>query len=141
MTVVEVEGRKFQIKKMDAKTAVKTARILGGYVTQLAPLVDDIQAGGLAAFSQVLGGVRDEDIDKLIDFALPCVSEMKPAGLVQVFDPAAGSYNVENLRDDPVLVIRLVFEAVRAGIAGFFQENRLASVFAGVTLQLPIVST
>ena len=141
MTIVDVEGRKFQIQKMNAKTAVKTARILGGYVTQLAPLVNDIQTGDLSAFGQVLSGIKDEDIDKLIDFALPCVYEMKPAGAVQVVNPDTGSYNVQNLEDDPVLIMRLVYEAVREGVAGFFQGNRLASVFEGVTSLLPIAST
>ena len=133
MKIIEVESRKFQIKKMDAKTAVKTARILGGYATQLAPLVDNMQAGDLSVFGQALSGIRDEDIDKLIDFALPCAFEMKAAGLVQVFNPDTGKYNVLDLEDDPLLVMRLVFEAVKEGCAGFFQESRLALIFEGAS--------
>ena len=134
MPIIEIEGRKFQIKKMDAKTAYKTAKILGTYAVQLQPLMDGIQKGDISAFGKVLTEITDTDIDKLVDFALPQVFEMKSAGLIQVINPATGRYAVQELEDDPVFVGRLVFEAIREGIKGFFQEGRLASMFEGVSI-------
>lgn len=140
--VIDVEGRKFRIKKFDAATAIKISKLLAAKmlpalnsitdvlfsdkkkVTEIKEITDFLD---FESVSRALDLIADGDLDRVINASLNVCEEELPAGYTKVKNEN-GSYAVMNLEYDPLLVMRLVVEAVMWGIEGFFDGSRLTSI-------------
>ena len=140
--IIYIEDRKFRIKKFDAVTAVKISKLLAakmlpalGSVTDLlfSDTEEPTDVSQIADFldfesiSKALDLITDEDLEKTINAGLNVCEEELPAGFTKVIN-ANGSYAVMDLEYDPILIIRLVVEAIMWGIEGFFDGSRLTSI-------------
>jgi hypothetical protein len=123
---VEIEGRSFQVRKPTAIDGIKIAKKIAASVLSATG-----EAGGFASLlsidvnrlANLLDGISDDEVAWLIKKSLSLCSEKLPAGWTQVID-AAGQYQVADLEYDPILTIKLVTEAIKWGVGGFFDESR-----------------
>lgn len=146
--IINVEDRKFRISKYDAFTAVKMAKLLVAKLLPAFNSVTDVIFQGsdgdtqfnpetMAEFldfeqiSRALDLVSDEDLDRIFNASLNVIEEELPAGFTKVRNNN-GSYAVPGLEHDPVLMMRLIVEAVMWGVSGFFDANRLTSTLAPI---------
>lgn len=134
-TKVTTNDRVFLIKKFDAKTGLKLARLV---MAKAAPLIPIIEAADsvrdaledervFKAIGNILGDLDDRDIDDLVDKCLRVCYEDLPAGKQAVMDET-GHFGVEDVEYDMGLTIRLCFEAIKWGASDFFDGNLLASI-------------
>ena len=146
---IEVEDRKFQIRKFDARTSLKAAKLL---ISKLLPAAEAIlpafagDDGGdkkdgaeegwgflenisFEKISAALDYISDEDLDKIIDISMLHCSEILPAGPRQVMSKG-GVFNVVGIENDFILMLRLTVEAVLWSVNGFFGEGRLKAVLS-----------
>lgn len=134
-TKVTVKDREFLIKKFDAKTGLKLARLIVAKAAPIIPLIDtDRSAAEMAedervfkAVGDILGTLEDKDIDNLVDKCLRVCYEDLPAGKQPVIDET-GHYGIDGVEYDLTLTLRLCFEAIKWGAADFFDGNLLASI-------------
>ena len=131
---VTVKDQDFVIKRFDAKTGLKLARLVMAKAEPLVPLLaaqdkpDGIPAGDgayKAAFA-ILGELTDSDIDELVNKCLKVCYVDLPGGRVPVMDEA-GFYCVDDVEYDIVLTLMLCYEAIKWGAADFFDENSYLS--------------
>lgn len=121
-TEIEVDGKKYSIKKFDAKTGLKIARMV---IAKAAPLIPLLERGGdgdngvYESVGAVLDTLSDRDIDDLVDKCLRVCYVSFPAGLQPIIDET-GHYGVEEVEYDLALTIRLCFEAIKWGASDFF---------------------
>lgn len=149
--IIEVEGRKFKITKYDAATAIKISKLLAAKMLPALNSITDVLFSDkekvtefneiaefidLESISRALDLVSDEDLDRIINASLNVCEEELPAGFTKVKN-ANGSYAVMNLEHDPLLVMRLVAEAIMWGISGFFDGSRLTSILKPLSNLFP----
>lgn len=146
-TSVTINETEYKIKKFDAKTGLKLARLVISKLAPIIPLLDSIEAKnkkdqkGQSAKAKkgeqapemsdeqtykilgaAVGNLSDDDIDDLVDKCLRvCYVELK-AGLQPVIDEV-GNYGVEGVEEDMGLTLRLCFEAIKWGASDFFGGN------------------
>lgn len=150
--IVEIEGRRFTIRKFDVFTGVKVSKLLAAKILPVfqsfLPVCADIAKSKKQMDAQTIGGlildgldealsleeiahtldlVTGDDLDFLIRSALTHCYAMAPAGLAPVMYPN-GTYGVEDVQYDMLLGMRLVYEAVYWSASDFFTGNRLASI-------------
>lgn len=87
-------------------------------------IIDNLSLDTIAA---ALDKISGDDLDYIIKKSLQSVEECLPAGNAPIMY-SNGTFGVENVEYDPVLVLRLTCEAVMWGCGSFFDENRLTSV-------------
>lgn len=160
---IEVEGRKFSVKKFTAMDGWKIAKLI---IAKIIPVFKDFvpiiktfirpkppisimgengevkdnetavseetaldMLGNISldTIALALDKITDEDLDYIIKKSLQNISEVLPAGENPVMY-SNGSYGVEGIEYDPILVMRLTCEAIMWGCGDFFEENRLSSV-------------
>lgn len=125
---ITVDGREFVIRKFDAKTGLKIARLVIAKAAPLIPLIESATGKGttdariFAAVGEILGTLDDADMDSLIDKCLRSCFENLPAGLAPVIDET-GNFGVEGVEYDMLLTLKLCFEAIKWGASDFFGEN------------------
>lgn len=138
---VEINDREFIIKKFDAKTGLKIARLVIAKAAPLIPtlgnMADDANKGSkgktkeqiqrendqvFASVGQVLGALDDDDLDLLIDRCLRFCSERLPAGPTAIIDQT-GHYAIPDVEYDMMLTLRLCFEAIKFGASDFFDGD------------------
>jgi hypothetical protein len=132
--IIEIDDRKFELRKMDAKAALKVAKLI---VSKIMPIADAAVASSgfglndirLSSVSKALDAMTDDELDKIIDIALRHCYEVLRAGAVQIYN-ANGTYGVENIENDPLLVLRLTIESAAWSIGSFFDGDRLKSILA-----------
>ena len=171
---IEVDGRKFVVKKYTAMDGLKIAKLVMAKILPVfqdfIPLVkkiqeentkpslekgkpeaetdenDDTEANenndteaNLKMFSDVVDNisldtiatalekVSDRDFDYIMKKSLQSITEVLPAGESPVMY-SSGSYGVEGIEYDPIIVLRLTCEAVMWGCGDFFDGNRWNSV-------------
>lgn len=145
LKTVTVGDDTYIIRKFDARTGLKIARLIIAKATPLLPLLDaDDDAKKTAArakkmlektsnerlyemIGKILETLDDTDIDNLVDKCLRVVSKQLPAGPQPVID-STGNYGVEGIEYDLKLTLRLVYEAIIWGASDFFGENNLAGL-------------
>jgi len=151
-TSVTVGEREYRIKKFDARTGLKLARLVIAKAAPLIPVLEKImpdepvkgkkpaKAPGNAASAnddealykmvgRVLEELDDSDLDLLIDKCLRVCYVALPAGLQPVIDEV-GNYGVEGVEYDMGLTLRLCFEAIKWGASDFFAgNNSLSNLF------------
>ena len=162
---IEIEGRKFVVKKYTAMDGLKVAKLILAKVIPIfqdfVPLVTKISsrkptvalnkdgadgsAKDSAAASEMLSEqvgnisldtiasaiekVSGEDFDYIVTKSLQNISEVLPAGEAPVMY-SNGTYGVEGVEYDPILVLRLTCEAVMWSCGDFFDGSRLTSVMS-----------
>ncbi len=152
-TDVQVGDNTYTIKRFDAKTGLKMARLVIAKAVPLIPLLDKITGGNEAqktpddktrqnapavntdddqiysAVGVLLDNLTDKDLDEIVDKCLRVCYVRLPAGLQPVIDET-GNYGVEGIEYDMGLTLRLCFEAIKWGASDFFAgNNSLSSLF------------
>lgn len=130
---VELKERQWIIQKFDARTGMKMARLV---MSRAQPLMPLLRGGGelsedksFSAVFAVLGGLEDEDIDKIVDTCLRFCYEDLPAGRQAVID-RNGNYGVEGVEYDMGLTLMLCYEAIKWGASDFFDgSSSISSLF------------
>ena len=137
-TTVSIGEEKYSIKKFDAKTGLKIARMVIAKAAPLIPLLDksdgktdESDNSVYEMVGTVLGSLSDADVDDLIDKCLRVCYLILPAGPAPVIDET-GHYGVEGVEYDMALTIRLCIEAIKWGASDFFgAKNSPLSQFLG----------
>lgn len=144
---IEIEGRKFCVRKYTAMDGLKIAKLLMAKILPVfqdfVPLIKSMVNKGkksdeisveeavdnisLDTIAAALDKVSTEDFDYIVAKSLQSVSEVLPAGNAPVMYEN-GVYGVEDVEYDALLVLRLTCEAVLWGCGGFFDGDRLNSV-------------
>lgn len=142
-TKVTIKNEEYIIQKFDAKTGLKLARLVMAKARPLIPLLaaqdqQDKKKGGkkdgagsdvYGAIFAILGELKDEDIDALVDKCLRFCYIDLPAGRTPIIDET-GNYAVDGVEYDPFLTVMLCYEAIKWGASDFFGENSsLSSLF------------
>lgn len=138
-TSVSIGDTEYSIKKFDAKTGLKLARMVIAKAAPLIPLLTEGDDGKgkkngkkpsiteddrlYSAVGTILNGLSDDDMDMIVDKCLRVCSVKLPAGPQSVIDEN-GNYGIEGIEYDMALTLRLCFEAIKWGAADFFAENR-----------------
>jgi len=147
---IEIEGRRFVVKKFSAKVAIKMTKTLlakglpafsaftGGNTSLNIDNKDFIDDNTVLinSIGEVLDKLSDEDLDKVIDTSLLYCSEILPAGQVTVLNKD-GTFGVIGVEDDLILTLRLITEVLMFNYMGFFDESRWGSTFKSVVDMLP----
>jgi hypothetical protein len=155
--LVEVDGRQFCINKYSAFIGIKIAKTFVAKVLPVfqsfLPIIQTAAGGGTAGKEEVLANldkfldfenlsraldlVSSEDLELIMKHSLMVCSEPLGAGPAPVMN-ADGTYGVPNIEYDPVLVLRLVCEAVIWGLGDFFDGGRLTSIMSPLSSSLPL---
>lgn len=139
-TDVTIGDREFAIKRFDAKTGLKLARLVLSKAAPIIPMLDAVPDGEgqkedrkpedsakvYEAVGAILGTLSDADLDDLVNKSLQVCYAKLPAGLHPVMDEN-GNYGVEDIEYDMGLTIRLCFEAIKWGASDFFDGKNLLS--------------
>lgn len=159
---IEVEGRKFVVKKYTAMDGLKVAKLIlakvipifQDFIPLLTKMTDsrkqplalnkdgtDAPANGNISASELVDNISldtiglalekisEEDFDYIVTKSLQNISEVLPAGEAPVMY-SNGTYGVEGIEYDPILVLRLTCEAVMWSCRDFFDGSRLTSVMS-----------
>lgn len=134
---VEIQGRTFQIKKMDAMTAIYTAMfvttkglgIMAPLMRTMAPSIANNIAPGLQLMSKGEFFMLQQDL-------LSVCSEVLPSGSVPVFGET-GKIALTDFETNAQLVLLLTVNSLIWNLADFFDESllkELKSSLAGISL-------
>lgn len=131
---VTINEQEYVIRKFDAMTGLKLARLVIAKAAPIIPLLDtgDDQKGAkktaqdianderiYTVVGEVLSTMGDADIDDLVKKCLSVCYVDLPAGMQPIIDET-GHYGVEDVEYDMALTIRLCYEAIKWGAADFF---------------------
>jgi hypothetical protein len=89
----------------------------------------------LEGIAETLDKIGPDDLDYIMKMSLQNVFEVLPAGDEPVMNPD-GTYGVNDIEFDPMLVLRLVCEVVLWGVGDFFDGNRWASIMSPLSSSL-----
>lgn len=131
---VTINDQEYVVRKFDALTGLKLARLVIAKAAPIIPLLDigDDQKGAkktaqditnddriYTVVGEVLGTMSDADIDDLVKKCLSVCYVDLPAGKQPIIDET-GHYGVDDVEYDMSLTIRLCYEAIKWGAADFF---------------------
>ncbi|WPS86463.1 hypothetical protein SMD22_18395 [Brevibacillus halotolerans] len=139
---VEINGRKFRIRKFPAKVGsfmiIKLTAILAPMFAGIKPNLkaksaddintDDIDVTGVL---EQLTNLSEKDFDYIQEKALSVCYELLPAGLAPVLN-VNGTFGVEDLEDDTVTVMALTVHVLTFNLTSFFQGNGLGGLVMGL---------
>ena len=131
---IEVNGRKFRIKKFDALTG---SYVLYTVLTQLLPAGIIQQISGLTDAMQSTAEPISKE--KFIDLQKDCLkmcSEIIPAGDVIAPMPimlADGRWGIDGIENDILLVLALTVHVLRYNVEDFFADDALTGLVASIT--------
>ena len=148
-TDVEISGRKFRIKKFDARTgSFMMIKITG----LLAPLFKNIDLGkfkdvkeasdvkldafNISGIMTELGSLSEKDFNYVQDKCLQVCSEVLPAGMTPILN-SNGSFGVLGLEEDTMTVLALTAHTLIFNVKGFFSASPLASLLGGLLTTSP----
>ena len=138
---VTIKDEEYIIQKFDAKTGMKLARLVLSKASAIIPYLSDNDedkdnedkdnedkdnGSMIGVVMAILGDLKDEDIDNLVDKCLRVCYVDLPAGRQPVIDET-GHYGVEGVEYDMMLTLMLCWEAIKWGAADFFDENNSIS--------------
>lgn len=119
--IVDVNGRKYRLTKMDART--------GSYVAaKIALLCAPLLKGGKvdeAAIGQMLPALNRRDFDELQTILLKTAQAVKGEGIYEPVCKADGSIIDDDLRYDVSTLIAITVNAIMFNVGGFFNEAGL----------------
>lgn len=141
---VEIMGRKFRIKKFDARTGSYMLLKIMGLVTPLFRKVDfdklkdvkdvnDVNIGAIDILGLVteLASLPEKEFNYIQEKCLRVCSELLAAGPTPVLNEN-GSFGVLGLEDDTMTVIALTAHTLIFNVKGFFSGSPLASMVGGL---------
>lgn len=119
---VKINGRNFEIEKMDA---LESVAVLKELLTRALP-IDLLSIFG-DSVKNIAGSVskREMTIEEFVDLEkriLRYSFEVLPTGLTRVIDNG-GNFGVNDLEKDIDSILKLLFEAIRLNYESFFVEN------------------
>ncbi|RKN75000.1 phage tail assembly chaperone [Paenibacillus ginsengarvi] len=140
---VEINGRKFRVKKFDAMTGSfmlfkvtgLLAPLFGG--VDLTKLTDEASAASflktvnISSMLSGLGELSEKDFSYVQEKCLQVCEELLPAGPAQVLNKQ-GAFGVMDLEDDTITVLALTAHTLIFNLKGFFQGSPLASFLGGL---------
>jgi hypothetical protein len=131
---IEVEGRKFRLNKLDARTGSYMTFKLVGILTPLFKNIDlesleDLKLNDLniIEMSSSLFKLSEDDFRFVQDNCLQVVDELLPAGLQKVLDKS-GKWGVLDIEFDAALVMNLTIQSLVFNVTGFFKGSLLSSI-------------
>lgn len=134
---VEVNGRKFRVKKFPARVGsfmiLKLTTILAPMiaVAGVNPKAEMMDENTIAAALGHLGNISEKDFDYIQEQALKVCYEQLPAGLTPVLNDN-GTFGVPDLEDDTVSVMELTIHALGFNLTSFFQGSGLSGLVGGL---------
>ncbi len=155
-----ISRRRFKIQKYPAMDGLKIAKVFIAKILPVfqtfIPLIGEarkIGKGGdsgsvldnmldnlgqylsLEGIADTLDKIDPDDLDYIMSMSLRNVFEVLPAGDAQVLNPD-GTYGVNDVEFDTMLVLRLVCEVIMWGVGDFFDGNRWASIMSPLSSSL-----
>jgi hypothetical protein len=154
-----VSTRRFKIQKYPALDGLKIAKVFVSKILPVfqtfVPLIGEarkIKSGdgrsaldnmldnlgqylSMDSIADTLDKITPADLDYIMQKSLQNAYEVLPAGDAQVMNPD-GTYGVNDIEYDPLLVLRLICEVVMWGVGDFFDGNRLASILSPLSSSL-----
>lgn len=140
---VEINGRKFRIKKFNALTGsfmlMKITGILAPLVSNLDlgkltnvkdPSEVDVSTLNISGIMSSLGSLSEEDFSYVQEKSLKLCSEVLPSGLTPVLNEN-GSFGVIGIEEDTMTVLALTVHALVFNVKGFFSGSPLESLVGG----------
>ncbi|MFT8350030.1 phage tail assembly chaperone [Clostridium saccharoperbutylacetonicum] len=141
---IEVDGRKFRLKKMDARTASYILFTKG--LSLITPLLKNIKFDSIDNFqisdldisllSDALNNISEKDFRFIQDNALQTVYEILDAGEAPVLN-ANGSWGINDIAFNGALIMTLTIQSLYFNIKGFFPESLLESLRQKLTSPQP----
>lgn len=143
---IDVNERKFRLRKMDARTG---SYMLCRLVKILSPIFKNINIDKVDGkegeadnimddidFSELVSSICDlpeEQFRYIQDNCLQVVDEILPAGPTKVLDKY-GNYGVLNIEYDTWLLMNLTIQSLIFNVSGFFEGSPLTSMFKGLNI-------
>ncbi|GED34034.1 hypothetical protein P9G84_22355 [Brevibacillus centrosporus] len=139
---VEVNGRKFRVKKFPARVGsfmiIKLTAILAPMLASIKPSpsaksVEDVNLENLdiTGIMGHLSSVSEKDFTYIQDQALRVCFELLPAGPARVINED-GSFGIEDIEDDTATIMALTVHALGFNLSSFFQGSGLHGLVAGL---------
>jgi hypothetical protein len=142
---VEINGRKFRIKKFNARTGsfmlIKITTLLGPLFKNIdlkkfkgVKEVSDVKLEGfnISGIMMELGNLSEADFNYIQEKSLQVCGEMLPSGFTPVLNEN-GSFGVIGLEDDTMTVLALTAHALIFNVKGVFQGSPLAGILGGLS--------
>lgn len=136
---IEVNGRKFRLNKMDAKTGsfmlFKLMKILTPMVKNIKEDAKDVNLNdlNLTEIAESLFDLEEKEFRYIQDNALKVVQELLGAGPAKVLNEL-GEFEVNNIKFDTGLVMNLTVQSLYFNIKGFFKGSPLESMLKGLNI-------
>lgn len=137
---IEIDGRKFILKKMDARTG---SFLLYRLMKILAPVFknvnldqlkdDNIDNINLTELASSLLDLSEDEFRYIQDHALYFVDELYPAGPMPVFNKN-GDWGSLDIEFNMTLVMNLTIQSLMYTMKDFFTGSPLVSLMKGLTI-------
>ncbi|HWQ41892.1 MAG TPA: hypothetical protein VN456_07635 [Desulfosporosinus sp.] len=139
---VEIKGRKFIVKKFDARTGsfmlIKVAGIIGPMLKGLdinkikveSGKTPDLKGIDITSITSGLSGLSEEEFNYIHDKCLQVCFETLPAGPTKVMNND-GTFGVSGLDTNSASTLALVAHALMFNVTGFFSESVFSSIVEG----------
>lgn len=142
---IEINGRTFRLKKLDARTG---SYMLFKLVKILTPIFKGIKFEDVK--KNIKEDVKEDDINitelmssifdlpenefrYIQDNCLRVVEELLPAGPANVLDNY-GNYGILNIEFDTMLLMNLTVQSLIFNVSGFFEGSPLTSMLKNLTI-------
>jgi hypothetical protein len=140
---VEINGRKFRIRKFPARTGafvlIKVTGMIAPFFkgANLADLKSGItDATAIAGIMEKLGDISESDFNYLQEKCLGVCSEVLPGGLAPVLNEN-GTFGVIDFEEDVIGVLALTAHALMFNLYPVFQGAGLGSILGAASNTFP----
>lgn len=142
--IVELKGRKFVIKKFDARTGsfmlIKVTGIVAPMLKGMdlnkitAKNKDEVNLNDIDVAKVVSGltSLSEQDFNYINDKCLQVCFEVLPAGPTRVMNPD-GNFGVIGLENDAATTLPLVAHTLIFNVMGFFGAELFSSISRGIS--------
>lgn len=130
---VKVQGREFEIRAFDALTGSYIAYVL---LQKVLPGGMEKQLEGMPEMPEGRSTMTKQEFSKLQKDVLSVVYEVLPARTAPILNKN-GSWGVENIADNTLLVLILTIQALAFNIGGFFGEGGLSELQTALSDLIP----
>ena len=140
---IEINGRKFRLNKMDARTG---SYMLFKLIKILTPIYKNIKIDNIEELNlddinltELMSSIFDlpeEEFRYIQDNCLRVVEEILPAGPAKVFDKY-GNYGVLDIEFNTGLLMDLTIQSLIFNVQGFFEGSPLSSIVKGLNISQP----
>ncbi|MDQ7094215.1 hypothetical protein REC12_11505 [Desulfosporosinus sp. PR] len=141
--IVEIKGRKFVVKKFDARTgSFMLIKVMGIVAPMLKGLdlnkiteknKEEVNLNDIDVIKVVSGltSLSEQDFNYIHDKCLQVCFEVLPAGPARVMN-SDGNFGVVGLENDSATTFPLVAHALIFNVMSFFSESPLAGILGGL---------